>query len=350
MKESTPSPLRIGVLGAAGIARSFIAGVRDSALVSVTAVASRDAARATRFAGEMSVPRSFGSYDALLADSQIDAIYNPLPNSLHAAWSIRAARAGKHVLCEKPLATSAAEARAMFEAARENGVQLVEGYPYRAQPQTLKLLELVESQAIGELQLIQASFGFTLGPEPNIRKDPALAGGALMDAGSYPVSLVRMLAQRRPSRIYAVAEWAASGVDRAVAATLEFDSGLLAQVTCSFSTSVHREALIAGTGGVIRTPFLNHPPAERPAELLVKQGTGWQAQEIRMEVPALNGFRAEAEAFAARVRSGATHGADLQHRALTSPEESVDTMWILERILESARLGRPVEAADLADR
>ena len=153
------------------------------------------------------------TYEALLHDPEIDAIYVPLPNNLHAAWSIRAADAGKHVLCEKPLAATAAEARAVFEAARANGVYVVEAYPYRAQPQTLKMQELLTADAIGKLQLIQASFGFPLTDVANIRMNPTLAGGALMDAGSYPVSLVRTVAGTKPTRVFAISRWAESGVD-----------------------------------------------------------------------------------------------------------------------------------------
>ncbi len=131
-------PLRIGILGAANIARSFINGVAPSKTVTITAVASRDAAKAERFTKECGIARAHGSYDALLADSTIDAVYNPLPNTMHAEWSIRAIEAGKHVLREKPLATTAADARAMFPSARRHNVHLVEAYPYRAQPQTLK--------------------------------------------------------------------------------------------------------------------------------------------------------------------------------------------------------------------
>src|ERR1700716_4370784 len=231
MTPSSPPPLRVGILSTANIGRSFVKGVQPSATVKIVAVASRDVAKAKRFAAEVGIPGVHDSYEALLADPEIDAVYNPLPNSLHAEWSIRAVEAGKHVLCEKPLCATGVEARAMFEAARQNGVHLVEGYPYRAQPQTLKLLELIESGAIGRLQLIQASFGFTLAAGPNIRIDPVLAGGALMDAGAYPVSLARMVAKERPSRVHAVAHWA-GGVDHALAATIEFESGLLAPISC----------------------------------------------------------------------------------------------------------------------
>jgi predicted dehydrogenase len=336
MSQSVSGSVRVGVLGAANIARAFIAGVKPSTRVVVAAIASRTADKAEKFARETGVARFHGSYEALLADPEIDAIYNPLPNSLHAEWSIRACEAGKHVLCEKPLCTTGAEAREMFAAARRNGVHLVEGYPYRAQPQTIKVLELIESGAIGKLQLIQASFGFTLAAGPNIRFDSALAGGSLMDAGTYPVSLIRMAAQERPSRVHAVAHWT-NGVDRALAATIEFNSGLLAQVTSSFSTSVHRQALIAGTDGVIQTPFLNHPPLNRPAEFLLKRGIAADKDFEKIQAPALNGFLAEAESFAALVRGRAANprwdGA--------SPEESLDIVLTLEAILQSARSGKP---------
>ena len=160
----------------------------------------------------------------------------------HAEWSIRALDAGKHVLCEKPLATSGQEARAMFDAAKRNDRRLAEAYPYRAQPQTLKLGDLLRQNAIGRVQLIQASFGFPLADAANIRMNPALAGGALMDAGCYPVSFVRMVAGSRPARVQALAQWSDSGVDRTLVASLEFASGLIAQISCTFATARHRRA------------------------------------------------------------------------------------------------------------
>ena len=154
--------LRVGVLGAARIARLFIDSVRGSRKVAVVASAAREPARAQAFAAELGIARVHATYDALLADPEIDAVYNPLPNNLHAEWSIRAAEAKKHVLCEKPLAMSGREAIAMFAAARNNGVHLVEGYPYRAQPQTIRLRELLANNTIGKLQVVQAAFGFPL--------------------------------------------------------------------------------------------------------------------------------------------------------------------------------------------
>jgi predicted dehydrogenase len=332
----TASPLRIGILGAAKIARGFVAGVSSSTRVTVAAVASRDDDKARAFAREFSIGRHFGSYEGLLADREIDAVYIPLPNSLHAEWSIRAVRAGKHVLCEKPLSATAGEARAMFDAARQHGVHLVEGYPYRAQPQTLKLRELVDAGVIGDVRLIQSSFGFTLGGE-NIRWSPQLAGGALMDIGTYPVSLVRMIAKACPIRVQAVAEWTGGGVDRSLAATLQFESGLFAQIACSFSTCVHRQALIAGSNGVIQTTYLNHTSTPAQAVLQLRVGTDKNAVDSTVLTSAVNGFLAEAESFERLVRGGPTQWSG------TTPAESIDIMLTVEAILKSARSGGTID-------
>jgi len=330
-------PLRIGILGTARIARSFVEGVKPSTRVLVTAVASRDAVKARAFAQQAGLERHFASYEGLLADRDIDAVYIPLPNSLHAEWSIRAARAGKHVLCEKPLSTTAEEARAMFETARRHGVHVVEGYPYRAQPQTLKMRELLSAGVIGDVQLIQASFGFTLGAGENIRLSPQLGGGALMDIGTYPVSLARMIAKQRPARVHAVAEWSMSGVDRALGATLSFASGLFAQVTCSFNTCVHRQAMIAGSNGMIQTTFLNHTLGPAQAVLQLRVGTGKDAVDSIVATSAVNGFLAEAESFARLVEYGPAEWSG------ATPEESIDIMATLEAIRESARSGGVIE-------
>jgi D-xylose 1-dehydrogenase (NADP+, D-xylono-1,5-lactone-forming) len=330
------APLRIGVLGTANIARSFVQGVSASKRLTVSAIASRDDGKARAFARDFAIARHFGSYEALLADPDTDAVYIPLPNSLHAQWSIAAARAGKHVLCEKPLSATAAEARAMFDAARTHGVHLVEGFPYRAQPQTLKLRELLQAGVIGELRLMQAAFGFTLAAGENIRLSPQLAGGALMDVGAYPVSLARMVARSRPTRVQAVAHWS-GGVDRTLAATLQFAGGLFAQINCSFSTCLHRQALLVGSNGVIQTTYLNHTSTASEAALQLRIGTGRDAVDSIVETSPVNGFLAEAESFEQLVRQGAAHWSG------TSPEESLDIMLTLEAILESARSGNAVE-------
>jgi predicted dehydrogenase len=333
MASTTSNALRIGVLGAARIARAFCDGVRLSRKVTVTAIASRDAAKGKAFALENGIPRVHATYEALLADPAIDAIYNPLPNNLHAQWSIRAAEAGKHVLCEKPLATSAADARAMFDAARREGVYLVEAYPYRAQPQTLKMQELLAANAIGRPQLVQASFGFPLTDTANIRLDPALAGGALMDAGCYPVSLVRTITGERPSRVHAMAKWASSGVDLTLLASMEFPRGMLAQISCSFSTLRHRRAFIAGDAGSIDTTYFNDTSATFPPRLDVRRGSGWDAHLETVETAATNGFLAEAESFHDLIADGWGPWTGV------SPDESIDIALMLEAMAASARSG-----------
>jgi predicted dehydrogenase len=227
----------------------------------------------------------------------------------------------------------------MFDAAREHGVHLVEGYPYRAQPHSLKLQELIEARTIGRVQLIQAFFGFTVRDAKNIRLDPALAGGSLMDGGTYPVSFVRMVANERPARVHAVARWTERGVDRALAATIEFESGLLAQISCSFETHTHRHALIAGTDGAIQTTFLNFPPVDRPSVIHLRRGPPTNTVVENIEVPSLNGFRAEVEAFERLVRGGPAHWSGV------TPQESIDIALTLEAILRSARTGKAVDLA-----
>jgi xylose dehydrogenase (NAD/NADP) len=326
-------PLQMGILGAAKIARMFVEGMRPSRKITVRAVAARDVGRARSFAQELGVAQVHPTYEALLADPAIDAVYIPLPNSLHADWSIRAADAGKHILCEKPLAASASEARSMFEAARRNKVYLVEAYPYRAQPVTLKLRELLAAGAIGRLQMVQAYIGYSIGNPADIRFDPALAGGSLMDGGSYPVSLVRMVAGARPQRVQAMARWAESGVDRAMLASLEFQGGLLAQICCSMSTAAHRHAVIGGDAGVIETQFYNHTSDGLPGRLQLKRGTGWDAASEIITSVQTNGFLAEAESFRDLVAYG------WESWTGTTPEESVDILLTLEALAESARRG-----------
>ena len=338
-------PVRYGILGAANIARAFTRGLAGSPLATVDAVASRGAEKAAAFAAELGIGRHHASYEALLADKEIDAIYVPLPNDLHAAWVIRAAEAGKHVLCEKPWAMNGAEAQAMYAAGRANNVHVAEAYPYMSQPQTLRLRALLAEGTLGQIQLITAAFGFgilrpdgtPLGDPANIRLDPARGGGALLDAGTYAMSFIRLAAGARPTRVLATAKFAASGVDQTVAATLEFASGALAHLTCSMSVAFHRHAVVVGANGVVETSYSNHAPAGGTLPLRIKRGMPGNVPFETEDVPGGDGFRAEAESFAAMIRLGKDHwnGA--------SEAESVDTVMALEAIAASARSGGWVE-------
>jgi predicted dehydrogenase len=338
----SPAPLRYGILGAANIARQFTKGLAGSELATVAAVASRGADKAQAFAAELGIARAHGSYEALLADPDIDAIYIPLPNHLHREWAIKAAAAGKHVLCEKPLAMGRAEALEMFAAARAHGVHLAEAYPYMSQPQTLRVRELLAEGAVGRVQLVSAAFCFAIAAadgtpfaDPgNIRFDPKAGGGALYDAGTYAMSFVRLATGAAPARVVATARRMPSGVDYTLAATLEFASGALAQITCSFAAAAQRFATIVGDQGIIETGYANHAMADSDTlPIRIRRGTKVTVPFETEALPAGDGFRAEAESFARSIRQGTAqwNGA--------SEAESVDTMTALEAIGESLRTG-----------
>ncbi|MFT7577554.1 MAG: xylose dehydrogenase (NAD/NADP) [Alphaproteobacteria bacterium] len=332
------NPLRIGMLGTARIARQFASGVAPSTEVRVVGIASRDKVKADAFAAELNIPRAFSSYDELLAAADIDAVYIPLPNTMHAEWTIKAAEAGKHVLCEKPLAMSLTEAKAMFDAARRNGVQLVEAYPYLSQPTTLKARELIRSGGIGRPQLISANFGVSFSDPADIRFQPDLGGGSMLDAGSYCVSFARVMAGERPKRVQALARWTETGVDRTMVATIEFPSGLIAQVASTYATHYYRHGQIAGEKGIVDTHFLNHPPAGGPPAIHVRRGAMPGESEVEtILADGGNGFRFTAESFARLVAGNADgwNGA--------TQEESLDIAATLSALVESARTGAPVD-------
>ena len=335
------APVRFGILGAANIARQFTRGVAGSALAVVDAVASRDGAKGAAFAAELGIPRHLASYEALLADPAIEAIYIPLPNDMHCEWAISCVEAGKHVLCEKPLAMDAGEAQRMYDAARKNGVHLVEAYPYMSQPQTLLVRKLLAEGTVGQIQLITSAFGFGLvtpggapvGDPANIRLQPERGGGGLLDAGTYSMSMARIIAGERPVRAFATARNTKTGVDQTVVAMLEFPSGAIAQVTSCMSASQHRHAVIVGSKGVIETSYSNHAPADGALSLRVKRGAAGPVPFETETVAGGDGFRLEAESFARMVREGA------QAWNGCTEAESIDTALALTAMARSAREG-----------
>jgi xylose dehydrogenase (NAD/NADP) len=257
-----------GILSTARINRLVLAGARASDEVEVVAVASRDSDRAEAYAREHGIARAHGSYEALLADDQVDAVYIPLPNSLHVDWSIRALEAGKHVLCEKPLSRHPAEVKRAFDAAERANRLLTEAFMYRHNPQTSRLKELVDGGEIGELRVIRAAFSFTITHEANIRLAAELDGGALMDVGCYCVSGARLLAGE-PERVYGVSV-EERGVDTVFAGTLEFAGGVVAHFDCGFRLPMRDELEIVGTKGSL---FLDDPwHCRRPAIELRREG------------------------------------------------------------------------------
>jgi predicted dehydrogenase len=339
------TPLRLGILGCANIARQFARDVLGSPAVALAAVASRDIAKAQAFAAEFGVARALGGYGALIANPDVDAIYIPLPNSMHAEWGIAAAKAGKHVLCEKPLAMNLADTKAMFAAARAAGTVLLEGYPWWFQPQTSDMLALIEGDAlpIGRVRLVQASIGFTVGnPGANIRMKPELGGGALYDAGCYPLSLIRLVMGDAPTSVTAHSVYA-NGVDLATMATLTWADGRRAQLSCSMDSANHRRGLIAGSAGTIETEYLNHtsdgaghPHGYLPGELKVRRGVPSSVPFEPVASHVGSGFRFAAEAFAAMVANRDMAAMD-RYAAM-----SLDIAATLEAIAASAREGRSI--------
>ncbi len=345
-RKTAVSPLRIGILGCAHIARQFARDVAPSADVKVVAVASRQLDTAAEFSKSFGVARHYGHYAALLSDVNVDAIYLPLPNSMHADWAIQAAEAGKHVLCEKPLSLGLVQAQRMFEAARSHKVMLLEAYPYYFQPQTAAMLDILRAGDIGAVRSVQASFGFTLSnPGNNIRLNPQLGGGALLDAGSYALSLIRLVMGCAPQRVHAEATWAETGVDISLMATLCYADGRRAQLSCAMDTAYQRIATIAGSLGVIQTEFQNHTASRVgdnaygyiPSRLSVRRGTANSIPYEDVVCGSGSGFRFAAEAFAQVVRQ---RDFDAIERAA---QASLDNAATLEAIGQSARLGQAVE-------
>ncbi len=265
--------LRWGVLSTADIARKkVVPGMRRARLVDLVAIASRDQATAERVATELGIPRAHGSYEALLADPDIDAVYIPLPNHLHAEWAIAAARAGKHVLCEKPLAMTAADAERMGRAAAEAGVHLMEAFMYRHHPSWVAAVELVRAGRIGRLTTVQSWFSYYNDDPANIRNIAAAGGGALYDIGCYNVSLSRLLFDAEPIDVQAaVTRDEATGTDTLTSALLRFDEGL-ATFTCSTRVETDQRVHIYGTDGRLSIDIPFNIPPELPTRIHLVRG------------------------------------------------------------------------------
>jgi predicted dehydrogenase len=249
--------LRWGLLSTARINRAVIPPIRASLQSELKAVASRDLIKAQDYAKEWQIPRAYGSYEELLADESIDVIYNPLPNHLHAEWSVRAAEAGKHVLCEKPLALSLDEVDRVRAAARQNNVIIAEAFMYRHHPQTLKVLELIQQETIGELLLITGTFTFNLDRPNDVRWVPEWGGGSIWDVGCYPISFARLVADAEPVEVFGWQATGATGIDVVFSGQLRFASGLLAQFDCGFRAPYRTAMEFVGTTGSIElgSPF-----------------------------------------------------------------------------------------------
>jgi xylose dehydrogenase (NAD/NADP) len=284
--------VRWGVLSTARINQKLLAGARLAPNVDVVAVGSRDRERGEVFAAEHGIGRVHGSYDDLLADPEVEAVYIPLPNSLHVPWSIRALEAGKHVLCEKPLSRRAADAEAAFDAAERADRLLMEAFMWRYHPQTEALVRLAKE--VAPLRIVRAAFGFTLPPEDrtNVRWLAELEGGALMDVGCYCVSALRLLAGE-PERVSGEAVLAPTGVDVRFAGVLRLPGDVLGTIDCGLDVPPRGGIYVVGEGGTV----IAEDPWHGLAPRLWRDG-----EEIPVE--AVNPYARELEDFSAAIREG----------------------------------------------
>lgn len=315
-------PVRWGVLGCADIAiKRVIPAMQHSELSRVIAIASRSTDRARDTASRLGIPVAYGSYDELLSDPDIEAVYNPLPNHLHAEWTLRAAAAGKHVLCEKPLAMNAVEAQQMVDGCGKAGVQLMEAFMYRLHPLWIRARELVAGGRIGELRAIETVFSFVNLDPKDIRNIPEYGGGALMDIGCYAVNVARLMFGSEPVAVTASIHRDPNfGTDVLTSAILDF-GGRHAAFTCSTQLDADQKVLLMGTTGrlVIEIPF--NIPSDRPTRLLLYTATpGVEA----IEIPIADVYTVQADAFSAAIRNNTV--------VPTPPYDAVANMRVIDQI------------------
>jgi predicted dehydrogenase len=315
-------PVRLGVISTARINTSVLKGARESDRVDVIAVASRELARATAYAVEYEIDRPYGSYEALLADPDVEALYISLPNSLHVEWSIAALEAGKHVLCEKPFARSPEKVERAFDTAEHNGRVLMEAFMYRHHLQTYALHELVSSGRLGELRQVRAAFSFTLHDPQNVRLRPELEGGALMDVGCYCINVARLLAGE-PRLVFGRQIIGETGVDIRFAGLLEFPDDVVAGFHCGFDLPYESALEAIGSEGKV---FVAEPWRCRDPHL--------ELNGERIDVQDADRYQLQLENFAAAIRGEA--------EPLLGRRDAVAQARVIDALYRSAETGNAV--------
>jgi D-xylose 1-dehydrogenase (NADP+, D-xylono-1,5-lactone-forming) len=320
--------VRLGVLSTARITRAILAGAAETDAVDVVAVASRQRTRAEAYAREHALERAHGSYDELLADPAVDAVYNPLPNSLHVPWTVRALEAGKHVLCEKPFSRRPEDVETALDLAERRGLVASEGFMYRHHPQTKRVAELVGEGAVGRLRTIYAAFSFPLSDRTNIRMLVDLEGGALMDVGCYCVSGARLLAGE-PERVYGEQTLSETGVDVAFHGTMRFPGDVVAQFDASFTAPVRQRLEAIGEAGVlvVEAPWR----VDWGGDVLLAR----DRRVERVAVPEANSYRLELEDMAAAITG--------ERAPLLGRDDAVAQARALEALYRAAGEKRAVE-------
>lgn len=321
-----PDQIRWGILSTANIGRKVIPAIHNSRNGVVAAVASRSLERARAFAAEQNIPTVYGSYEELLQSDQVDAIYNPLPNSMHAEWSIKCAQAGKATLCEKPFASDAAEAQTIVDAFASRDILLAEAFMYRFHPQHAKVKSILAEGGIGELQIITSSFTFFISDPANIRLSKPLAGGGLMDVGCYCVNLMRFMTGEEPATVSAVGNIGAqTGVDEILAGLLKFPSGVIGHFDCGLRAARQQSYALKGTSGslVVSSSFT----PDKGKESVLQQ---WQGDELTEHIIApVDQYELMVEDFADALLTG--------RAPRFPPSDAVQNMQVTDQML--AQLG-----------
>ncbi len=319
---------RWGLLSTANINRALIPPIQKSSHHELLAVGSRDQDRAEEYALRWSIPRAYGSYEALLADPDIDVIYISLPNRLHAEWSIKAVQAGKHVLCEKPITISLEQMDAIQSASHQTGKTIEEAFMYRHHPQTLKIQQMMKENVVGELRMVHGVFSFNISREGDVRLDPKLSGGCLWDIGCYPVSYTRSLIGKEPLEVFGWQKTGASGVDEVFVGQMRFPGEVFAQFHCSFRAPFQSIMEIVGSEAILTVPR-PFKPGTRENILLAR---GEAVESIRM--PGKELYIGEVEDMG--------NVAQKNSKPLLSLDESRANLTVLLALLQSAREKKPV--------
>jgi len=322
--------VRWGILGTAKIALTkVIPAMQRSEWCEIVAIASRDFAQAEESAERVKVRKAYGSYEALLADDSIEAIYNPLPNNLHVPWTIKAAEAGKHVLCEKPIAMNAAEARTLIDVRDRTGVLIQEAFMVRTHPQWVETRRLIKSGSIGSLRSITGFFSYFNSDPANIRNHLELGGGALMDIGCYPINISRFVYESEPRRVFSTIERdAATGTDTLTTAVLEFPNGH-STFTCSTRLAPYQRMIFHGTEGRIEVLIPFNAPHEHPTQIVIDTSddlTGESAETI--EFPICDQYEIQGTLFSQAIRGNREQAIPL--------EDSVNNMKVIDAVFRSA--------------
>ncbi len=320
--------LNWGLLSTAHINRALIPPLQVSQRNQLLAVGSRTQENADNYARARKIPRAYGSYEALLADPDINVIYNSLPNHLHAEWTIKAVEAGKHVLCEKPLALSVAEVDAIKAAARKHGRVVAEAFMYRHHPQNLKVQELVRNGSLGTLKLVRGSFTYILNGEGNIRADPALGGGSIWDVGCYPISYARSVIGADPFEVFGWQVTGPTGIDDTFIGQMRFDHDVYSQFDCSFITPYHVLMEIVGSEGTLTIPEPFKPGVDQKIYLTRDDKT----ETIKIKGQEL--YIGEVEDMADAILLG--------REPRISLDDSRANVAVIVALLESARSGKAI--------